>query len=128
VAQAVTQGRWLVIEDVNLAPPDVLAALIPLLNSRELHLSQRGQTIQAAPTFQLLATVTCSPGDLDAMYAKPTSGEIMTGVLQIHGQNNNSWLDGCVDPTRLCFALGFALIPSPYRSVQSAGVPSILSL
>lgn len=62
--QAVTQGRWLVIEDVNLAPPDVLAALIPLLDSRELHLSQRGQTIQAAPTFQLLATVTCSPGDL----------------------------------------------------------------
>jgi len=64
--QAVSQGRWVVIEDVNLAPPDVLAALIPLLDSRELHLSQRGQTIRAAPTFQLLATVTCSPGTLSS--------------------------------------------------------------
>ena len=59
--QAVTQGKWLVIEDINLAPADVLAALIPLLDSRELHLSQRAQTIRAAPTFQLLATITCSP-------------------------------------------------------------------
>ena len=61
-AQAVTRGKWLVIEDVNMAPPDVLAALVPLLESRELHLSQRAQTIPAAPGFQLLATVTCSPG------------------------------------------------------------------
>lgn len=60
--QAVLQGRWLIIEDINLAPPDVLASLIPLLDSKELHLSQRAQTIQAAPGFQLLATVTCSPG------------------------------------------------------------------
>ena len=60
--QAVLQGRWLVIEDINLAPPDVLASLVPLLDSKELHLSQRAQTIQAAPGFQLLATVTCSPG------------------------------------------------------------------
>ena len=61
-AQAVARGKWLVIEDVNLAPPDVLAALVPLLESRELHLSQRAQTIPAATGFQLLATVTCSPG------------------------------------------------------------------
>ena len=60
--QAVQQGRWLVIEDINLAPPDVLAALIPLLESGRLHLSQRAESIQAAPGFQLLATVTCSPG------------------------------------------------------------------
>ena len=61
-AQAVARGKWLVIEDINLAPPDVLAALVPLLESRELHLSQRAQTIPAAPGFQLLATVTCSAG------------------------------------------------------------------
>lgn len=60
--QAVLQGRWLAIEDVNLAPPDVLASLIPLLDVGELHLSHHAQVIRAAPGFQLLATVTCSPG------------------------------------------------------------------
>lgn len=63
-------GKWLVIEDVNLAPPDVLAALIPLLDSQELRLSHRAQSIRAAPGFQLLATVTCSPGKASHCYSE----------------------------------------------------------
>lgn len=31
------------IEDVNLAPPEVLAALVPLLESRRVHLPQRAE-------------------------------------------------------------------------------------
>ena len=61
-AQAVADGRWLVIEDVNLAPPDVLAALIPLLERRQLQLPQRAHAMHAAPGFQLIATVTSAPG------------------------------------------------------------------
>lgn len=61
-AQAVADGRWLVIEDVNLAPPDVLAALIPLLERRQLQLPQRARAMHAAPGFQLIATVTSAPG------------------------------------------------------------------
>lgn len=62
--QAVAQGQWLVIEDLNLAPPEVLAALVPLLANRQLHLPQRAQVIQAAPAFQLLASITTAPGEL----------------------------------------------------------------
>ena len=61
--QAVAQGKWLVIEDLNLAPPEVLAALVPLLGSRQLHLPQRAQVINAAPGFQLLASITTAPGE-----------------------------------------------------------------
>ena len=61
--QAVAHGKWLVIEDLNLAPPEVLAALVPLLGSRQLHLPQRAQVINAAPGFQLLASITTAPGD-----------------------------------------------------------------
>jgi len=61
--QAVAQGKWLVIEDLNLAPPEVLAALVPLLGSRQLHLPQRAQLINAAPGFQLLASITTAPGE-----------------------------------------------------------------
>ena len=62
--QAVAQGKWLVIEDLNLAPPEVLAALVPLLANRQLHLPQRAQVINAAPAFQLLASITTAPGRL----------------------------------------------------------------
>ncbi|MEW5309894.1 MAG: hypothetical protein WDW38_001740 [Sanguina aurantia] len=62
LTQAVVEGRWVVIEDINLAPPDVLAALVPLLDSRSLHISSRGEVLQAADGFQLLATITTAPG------------------------------------------------------------------
>lgn len=67
--QAVAQGKWLVIEDLNLAPPEVLAALVPLLGSRQLHLPQRAQVISAAPGFQLLASITTAPGEHPAEQA-----------------------------------------------------------
>jgi hypothetical protein len=41
--QAVAEGRWVVIEDINMAPPDVLAALVPLLESRTLTVASRGE-------------------------------------------------------------------------------------
>jgi len=42
-AQAVAEGRWVVIEDINMAPADVLAALVPLLESRTLTVASRGE-------------------------------------------------------------------------------------
>ena len=60
--QAVSDGRWLLIEDINLAPPDVLASLVGLLERRQLYLPQRAQSIAAHPGFQLIASVTSSPG------------------------------------------------------------------
>lgn len=61
-AQAVAAGRWVLIEDINLAPAEVLAALVPLLERRRLHIAARAEVVEAAPGFQLLATVTCGPG------------------------------------------------------------------
>ncbi|GFR41369.1 hypothetical protein Agub_g2052, partial [Astrephomene gubernaculifera] len=39
----------------------VLAALVPLLESRVLHVSSRGMVVPAAPGFQIIATVTSAP-------------------------------------------------------------------
>ena len=64
-AQAVCEGRWLVIENIDLAPPDVLASLRPLLEGRSLHLPNRAAPINPAPGFQLIGTVTqTSSGEL----------------------------------------------------------------
>eukprot|EP00887_Chlorella_sp_A99_P000601 scaffold17.g601.t1 len=62
LTQAVAQGRWVLIEDINLAPAEVLAALVPLLERRMLSIAARAETVHAAPGFQLIATVTSAPG------------------------------------------------------------------
>lgn len=59
--QAVAGGKWVLIEDANLAPPEVLASLVPLLERRVLSIPARGESIAAAPGFQLIATVTSAP-------------------------------------------------------------------
>ena len=56
--QAVVRGLWVVIEDVDAAPPEILAALAPLLHHRRLLLPGSGVTLHAAPGFQLIGTVT----------------------------------------------------------------------
>lgn len=62
LTQAVRGGRWVLVEDINLAPPEVLAALVPLLEGRALHIAARAEVVSAAPGFQLIATITSTPG------------------------------------------------------------------
>lgn len=56
ITKAVINGHWLLIEDVDQAPPDVLSALEPLIQRRELHILSRGQVIRADPGFHLFMT------------------------------------------------------------------------
>ena len=43
-------------KDVDLAPADVMATLVPLVELRQLHVPSRGVVLNAAPGFQLLMT------------------------------------------------------------------------
>ena len=56
LVQAVVQGKWILIEDINLAPLDVISMLVPLLDTGRLHVPGRGETHVAARGFQLFAT------------------------------------------------------------------------
>jgi midasin len=47
-----------VIEGVDAAPPDILASLLPLLESGVLHIPSRGQVLTAAPGFKVMGTIT----------------------------------------------------------------------
>eukprot|EP01114_Cavostelium_apophysatum_P009738 TRINITY_DN2299_c0_g1_i6.p1 TRINITY_DN2299_c0_g1~~TRINITY_DN2299_c0_g1_i6.p1 ORF type:complete len:3028 (+),score=822.70 TRINITY_DN2299_c0_g1_i6:117-9200(+) len=62
LTQAVTDGKWIVIEDIDLASMDVLSVLIPLLETRQLFIPGRGEVIKAADSFQLFATQTTGTG------------------------------------------------------------------
>ncbi|KAI8894601.1 P-loop containing nucleoside triphosphate hydrolase protein [Globomyces pollinis-pini] len=53
---AVREGRWILIEDIDLAPVDVIAILLPLLETRWLHIPSRGERHRAKDGFRIFAT------------------------------------------------------------------------
>ncbi|KAF1780308.1 P-loop containing nucleoside triphosphate hydrolase [Phytophthora cactorum] len=55
---AVLAGRWVVIEDIDRASFEVLAALMPLLETREMVLPGRGELLVAHSNFQIFGTTT----------------------------------------------------------------------
>ncbi|CAF3617827.1 unnamed protein product [Fusarium graminearum] len=59
---AVKEGRWVLVEDLDRAPTEVLSTLLPLIERQELLIPSRGERIRAASTFRLFATVRTSRG------------------------------------------------------------------
>ncbi len=54
---AVKEGRWVLIEDLDRAPTEVMSTLLPLIERGELLIPGRGERIQAASGFRMFATV-----------------------------------------------------------------------
>ena len=54
---AVLEGRWVLIEDLDRAPAEVISTLLPLLDRGELNVPNLGGLIRAAQGFKLIATV-----------------------------------------------------------------------
>lgn len=59
---AVREGRWVLVEDLDRAPTEVLSTLLPLIERKELLVPSRGERIRAASGFRLFATVRTSRG------------------------------------------------------------------
>ena len=60
---AVRDGRWILIEDIDKAPTEIISVLLPLLEKRELLIPSRGQVIKASSGFKIFATMTFQPSD-----------------------------------------------------------------
>ena len=60
LTKAVMEGRWVLIEDLDRAPPEIMSILLPLLERHELLVQNRGTAIRAAPEFRLIATIRSS--------------------------------------------------------------------
>jgi midasin len=57
LVQALRQGHWVILDELNLAPSEVLEALNRLLDdNRELYLPEINEVIQPHPNFRLFAT------------------------------------------------------------------------
>ncbi|RYP85297.1 hypothetical protein DL769_001028 [Monosporascus sp. CRB-8-3] len=59
---AVREGRWVLIEDLDRAPNEVMSTLLPLVERGQILITSRGETIQAPSTFRLFATVRTTRG------------------------------------------------------------------
>lgn len=57
LVEALKEGHWIILDELNLAPSDVLEALNRLLDdNRELYIAETGETVVPAPSFRLFAT------------------------------------------------------------------------
>lgn len=56
LTQAVMQGSWVLFEDIDAAPPDVMATLVSLIKSKCLIIPGHGEEITPAAGFQIFAT------------------------------------------------------------------------
>lgn len=57
LVQALRRGHWVILDELNLAPSEVLEALNRLLDdNRELYLAEINETVKPHPNFRLFAT------------------------------------------------------------------------
>lgn len=56
-------GRWVIIDNLHLAPPDMMAVLDSLVSTRKLNMQQRGEVVSAHENFALFATTQTSSAD-----------------------------------------------------------------
>lgn len=57
LTKAVIEGRWVIIEDLDRAPIEILSTILPLLERRELLVPHWGRCIRAAHGFRMIGTI-----------------------------------------------------------------------
>lgn len=76
---AVLEGRWVLIEDIDLAPAEVLSVLLPLLETGHLFIPSRGEKIKAKAGFHLFGTRSFVPSR-SGKGVSARGGAVMTGA------------------------------------------------
>nr|POE79554.1 midasin [Quercus suber] len=54
---AMQEGRWVLIEDLDRAPNEIMGTLLSLIERHELLIPNRKHTVHAAPGFRIIATI-----------------------------------------------------------------------
>jgi midasin len=83
LVQALRRGHWVILDELNLAPTDVLEALNRLLDdNRELYLAETNEVVKPHPDFRLFATQNPSSGAYGGR--KPLSRAFRNRFVEIH--------------------------------------------
>jgi midasin len=77
LTKCVLNGHWIVLEDIDFAPPDVISLLLPLVKTGRLNLPGYYEAVVAARDFKLFLTQrTTSTGC-------PEAGHMVAGLLKV---------------------------------------------
>ncbi|KAJ5599151.1 hypothetical protein N7450_000218 [Penicillium hetheringtonii] len=60
LTKAAREGRWLLIEDLDRAPSEVLGLILPIIERGELTIASRRERIKCAEGFKIIATMKSS--------------------------------------------------------------------
>lgn len=60
LTKAVREGRWVLIEDLDRAPAEVIGLILPLIEKNELVIPSRREHIRCADGFRVIATIRSS--------------------------------------------------------------------
>ena len=83
LVQALRRGHWVILDELNLAPTEVLEALNRLLDdNRELYLAETNEVVKPHPAFRLFATQNPSSGAYGGR--KPLSRAFRNRFVEIH--------------------------------------------
>ncbi len=87
--RAMRNGYWLVLDEIDFGPPDVLSLLYPVLEAKpRLCLKEHnGEVVEAHPGFRVFATGNSIGGDRDGVYAgtQPINAALLNRFTG-HGQ------------------------------------------
>jgi len=110
LTKAVTKGRWILIEDLDRAPGEVLSTLLPLIERRELSLPGKDQSLRASPGFRIFATSRTS---------RDTQGKIYNPASSILGIRR--WKKVDIDPLPMdeLSTVITGLLPQIHRHMDS---------
>ena len=80
---AVKEGKWVLIEDIDKAPNEVLSILMGLLEHREITLPSRGEVLKAANGFQLISTIRSVPDKKGEIHLPEIIGLRLWNILTV---------------------------------------------
>jgi midasin len=85
--RAMEEGKWVIIEDIDRAPSEVIGLLLPVIEAGVLHLPNRREQVRAAEGFRILATMRQSDDSVASRELLPRSLLGSTRWKQIHVQD-----------------------------------------
>lgn len=86
---AVKEGKWVLIEDIDKAPNEVLSILVGLLEHRQITLPSRGEVLKAGNGFQLISTIRSVPRGDETLHLPEIIGLRLWNVLQLPDLDEN---------------------------------------
>lgn len=126
LTQAVLNGLWVVFENIDKAPSDVLPILVPLLEGASSFVTSHGEVIRVAESFRLFSTISTSKCDI---VPNTEGGNALGGPWRkiMIGSSNNEDLQNIVEAWYPKLVPVAKRLVETFENVSSPPLPQVRS-